>query len=63
MFKEGVRIDLKIVSSSDDTKVPKIVKAIKSFFGHINFVMQFVSNFVEITKPMSKMLKKVVNLI
>ena len=43
--KEGVRIDLERVKSSDNIKVPKIVKTIQSFFGQINFVRIFESIF------------------
>ena len=43
--KEGVRIDPERVAGIDNIKVPKTVKAIQTFFGQINFVRRFVSNF------------------
>lgn len=56
--KEGIRIDPERVEAIDKIPIPKTIKAIQSFFGQINFVRRFVSNFAEIVKPISKMLKK-----
>lgn len=56
--KNGVRIDPERIVSIDKIQIPKIVKVIQSFFGQINFVRRFVSNFFEIVKPIAKMLKK-----
>ena len=56
--KDGVRIDPKRAMAID--KVPKLknVKGIQSFFGQVNFSRRFVTNFAEISRPISKMLKK-----
>lgn len=56
--KDGVRIDPERIAAIDKIQIPKIVKAIQSFFGQIKFVRRFVSNFSEIIKPIAKMLKK-----
>lgn len=56
--QEGIRIDPERVEAIDKILVPKTVKAIQSFFGQINFLKRFVSNFAEIINPISKMLKK-----
>ena len=56
--KEGVRIDLERVATIDNIQIPKTTKGIQSFFGQINFVRRFISNFAEIIKPIAKMLKK-----
>ena len=58
MSKEGVRIDPKRVMGIDNISPPKNVKGIQSFFGQVNFLRRFVTNFVEICIPISKMLKK-----
>lgn len=55
--KDGVRIDPKRIDAIDKIQIPKIVMSIKSFFGQINFVRRFVSNFSKIVKPFAKMLK------
>lgn len=56
--KEGVRIDAERVEAIDKIPIPKAVKVIQFFFGLINFVRRFISNYAEIVKPISKMLKK-----
>jgi len=56
--KDGVRIDPERVKPIDQVPIPKNVKAIQSVFGQINFVRRFISNFVEIITPISRMLKK-----
>lgn len=56
--KDGVRIDPERVAAIDKIQIPKTVKAIQSFFGQINIVRRFVSNFAEIVKPIAKMMKK-----
>ena len=58
MGKHGVRIVPKRVEAIDKIQNPKSVKGIQSFFGKINFLRRFVTNFVEISRPISKMLKK-----
>lgn len=40
--KEEIRIDPERVEPIDKIPIPKNVKAIQSFFGHINFVRRFV---------------------
>ena len=54
----GVRIDPKRVEAIDKIQKPKSVKGIQSFFGQINFLRRFVTNFAEISRPISRMLKK-----
>ena len=38
--------------------LPKNVKALQSFNGHINFIRRFIPNLGELMKPMQKLLKK-----
>lgn len=56
--KEGVKIDPERVAAIDKVLKPKSVKGIQSFFGQVNFLRRFVTNFAEISRPISKMLKK-----
>ena len=56
--KDGIRIDPKRVMAIDKIPKPKNVKGIQSFFGQVNFLRRFVTNFAEISRPISKMLKK-----
>lgn len=56
--KDGVRIDPERIVVIDKIQIPKTVKEIQSFFGQINFVRRFVSNFSKIVKTIAKMLKK-----
>ena len=56
--KDGVRIDPKRVMAIDKIPKPKNVKGIQSFFGQVNFLRRFITNFAEINRPISKMLKK-----
>ena len=55
---DGVKIDPERVASIDKVPKPKNVKGIQYFFGKVNFLRRFVTNFAEISKPISKMLKK-----
>ncbi|XP_057849103.1 uncharacterized protein LOC131060024 [Cryptomeria japonica] len=56
--KEGVRIDPERVAAINEVLIPKMVKAIQSFLGQINFIKIFILNFVDIVKPIVHMLKK-----
>ena len=56
--KEGVKIDPKSVAAIDKVQKPKNVKGIQSFFGQVDFLRRFVTNFAEVSRPISKMLKK-----
>ena len=38
--------------------LPKNVKALQSFNGHINFIRRFIPNLAEYMKPLQKLLKK-----
>ena len=56
--KDGVRIDLERFMAIDKVPKPKNVKGIQSFFGQVNFLRSFVTDFSKISRPISKMLKK-----
>jgi hypothetical protein len=56
--KYGITIDPARVESIKKIPLPKDKKALQSFFGQINFVRRFILNFVEIVKPLNRLLKK-----
>jgi len=58
MSKEGVTIDPERVDAIDRIPQLKNINGIQSFFRQINFLGRFVTNFIEITRPISWMLKK-----
>ena len=49
--KEGVKIDPERVAAIDKVQKPKNVKGIQSFFGQVNFLRRFVTNFAEVRRP------------
>lgn len=51
-------IDPEKLESIDKVPIPKTRNKIHSFFGQINFIRKFISNFVEMTIPITRMLKK-----
>ena len=56
--RDGVRIDPERVEAIDKIQRPKNVKGVQSFFGQINFLRRFVTNFAEISRPIARMMKK-----
>ena len=46
--REGVKIDPKRVAAIEKVQKPKNVKGIQSFFGQVNFLRRFVTNFTEV---------------
>jgi len=55
---EGVRIDLSRVEEIQTLSLPRSKKEVESFLGKINFLRRFVSNFVELVKHITTMLRK-----
>jgi hypothetical protein len=55
---EGVRIDPSRVESIKSLSIPRSKKEIQSFLGKINFLRRFISNFVELVKFITSMLRK-----
>lgn len=56
--KDGVKIDPERVIAIDKVPQPRNVKGMQYFFGQINFLRRFVTNFAETVRPISKILKK-----
>jgi hypothetical protein len=55
---EGVNIDPSRVEAIQTLALPRSKKEVQSFLGKINFLRRFVSNFVELVKDITVMLKK-----
>jgi hypothetical protein len=55
---EGVRIDPDRVESNQALSLPISKKEVQAFLGRINFLRRFVSNFAELVKHITTMLRK-----
>jgi hypothetical protein len=55
---EGVRIDPSRVEAIQNLSLPKSRKEVQAFLGKINFLRRFVSNFLELVKHITTMLRK-----
>jgi hypothetical protein len=55
---EGVRIDPDRVEAIQALSLPKSKKEVQAFLGRINFLRRFVSNFAELVKHITTMLRK-----
>jgi hypothetical protein len=55
---EGVRIDPSRVEAIHNLSLPRSNKEVHSFLGKINFLRRFISNFVELVKYITSMLRK-----
>jgi transposase InsO family protein len=56
--KDGVKLDPERVEAIGKVPLPASKKALQSFLGQTNFVHRFIPNYVEIMKPIYKLLKK-----
>ena len=56
--KDGVKVEPKRIEAIEKTPLPKNVKSLQSFNGHINFIRRFIPNLAELMKPTQKLLKK-----
>jgi hypothetical protein len=55
---EGVRIDPDRVEAIQALSLPRSKKEVQAFLGRINFLRRFVSNFAELVKHITTMLRK-----
>jgi hypothetical protein len=55
---EGVRIDPSRVEAIQTLSLPRSKKEVQAFWGKINFLRRFVSNFAELVKHITTMLRK-----
>jgi hypothetical protein len=55
---EGVRIDPSRVEAIQTLSLPRSKKEVQAFLGKINFLRRFVSNFAELVRHITTMLRK-----
>ena len=55
---EGVRIDPSRMEAIRILSLPRLKKEVQAFLGKINFLRRFISNFAELVKHITTMLKK-----
>ena len=55
--KDDVKVDLERVEAIRKIPLPKNVKVLQSFNGHINFIRKFIANLAELMKPMQALRK------
>ena len=56
--KDGIKIDPQRVDAIQKIAIPRTKKEIQSFIGKVNFLRRFISNFAEIMKYITIMLRK-----
>ena len=56
--KDGIKIDPQRVDAIQKIAIPRTKKEIQSFIGKVNFLRRFISNFAEIMKNITNMLRK-----
>ena len=61
--KDRVKIDPERIEAIQKIPLPRNVKGLESFNGHINFIRRFIPNLAELMKPMQALLKKNVKFI
>jgi hypothetical protein len=58
IYQAGIHIDPERIRDISQLPLPQNKKAMQSFFGKINFVRKFTPYFVEIIKPLQKIIYK-----
>jgi hypothetical protein len=56
--KQGIEVDRANVEVIEQLPPPSNVKGIRSFLGHAGFYCRFIKNFLEIARPLTKLLAK-----
>lgn len=56
--KDGIKIDPQRVDTIQNLAIPRTKKEVQSFIGKVNFLKRFISNFAEIMKHITNMLRK-----
>ena len=56
--KDGIKIDPSRMEEIQKIVIPRTKKKILSFIGKVNFLRRFISNFVEIMKYITNILRK-----
>ena len=56
--KDGIKIDPQRVDAIQSLSIPRTKEEVQSFIGKVNFLRRFISNFAEIMKHITNMLRK-----
>jgi hypothetical protein len=56
--QDGIRVDPERMEAITKITLPNNKKKFQSFFQKMNLIRIFIPNFIEITKPISNLLKK-----
>lgn len=56
--KEVIRIDPSIVENIQKIDIPRNQKEIQSFLGKVNLMRRFITNYVDVVKHITNMLRK-----
>ena len=58
VHEQGIEVDHVKIETTEKLPPPSSIKGIKSFLGHASFYRRFIKDFLKITKPYCKLLKK-----
>jgi hypothetical protein len=58
VFEQGLEVDRTKIEVIEQLPPPANVKGIRSFLGHVGFYGRFIKNFLEIARPLTKLLAK-----
>ena len=56
--KKGIEVDRAKIEIIAKLSMPKCVKDIRSFLGHVGFYRRFIKDFSKIARPLTNMLAK-----
>ena len=58
IFRRGIELDKAKVDAIDKMQCPKLIKCIRSDFGHDGFYRRFIKDFPKISRPLTNLLQK-----
>ena len=55
---KGLEVDKAKVKVIQDLAIPKSIRELRSFLGHVGFYCRFIQDFAEVSKPLTSLLSK-----